>query len=150
MKLTYPNAPQGTQTNIAKVKVNLPRQLPSRLTTLAERHALTVSLTPIPRRVPLGQRWGTPRRSPRSSQSRSRDPPITVRTGGAKFPELIIVLQGYGVTLDLRSETFISKKGITSSTFRQVPDDPVGSFELTLPQGPGSASPPTATSATPN
>jgi len=52
---------------------------------------------------------------------------------------LIVVLQGYGVTVDLQGETFISKAGITSSTFKTVPDVPVGSFELTLPEGPFSA-----------
>jgi hypothetical protein len=66
-------------------------------------------------------------------------PVYFVSHGGAKFPELIVVLQGYGVTVDLHSETFISKAGITSSTFRTVPDVPVGTFELTLPQGPFSA-----------
>ncbi len=35
--------------------------------------------------------------------------------------------------------TFISKQGITSSTFKTVPDVPVGTFELTLPQGQFSA-----------
>ncbi|HEV3094108.1 MAG TPA: hypothetical protein VGY30_06310, partial [Solirubrobacteraceae bacterium] len=59
--------------------------------------------------------------------------------GGAKFPELVVVLQGYGVTIDLHGETFINKAGITSSTFKTVPDAPVGSFELTLPQGKYSA-----------
>ncbi|HZL49083.1 MAG TPA: hypothetical protein VFC30_08725, partial [Solirubrobacteraceae bacterium] len=34
MKLTYPNAPFGSQANIKSVKVDLPKQLPSRLTTL--------------------------------------------------------------------------------------------------------------------
>ncbi|HEV3094196.1 MAG TPA: hypothetical protein VGY30_06750, partial [Solirubrobacteraceae bacterium] len=33
-KLTYPKTPQGTESNIARVKVDLPKQLPSRLTTL--------------------------------------------------------------------------------------------------------------------
>jgi hypothetical protein len=50
-----------------------------------------------------------------------------------------MVLQGYGVTVDLGGETFINKRGITSTTFPAVPDAPVGSFELTLPQGPYSA-----------
>ena len=31
--------------------------------------------------------------------------------GGAKFPELVIVLQGYGVTIYIHGETFISKEG---------------------------------------
>lgn len=66
-------------------------------------------------------------------------PAYFVSYGGAKFPELIIVLQGYGVTFDLHGETYISKQGVTSSTFKTVPDDPIGAFELTLPQGPYSA-----------
>jgi hypothetical protein len=50
-----------------------------------------------------------------------------------------VVLQGYGVTVDLVGNTFISKAGITSTTFKQVPDVPVGTFELKLPQGKFSA-----------
>jgi len=66
-------------------------------------------------------------------------PAYFVSHGGAKFPELIVVLQGYGVTIELHGETFISPAGITSSTFRTVPDQPVTSFSLTLPQGKKSA-----------
>ena len=66
-------------------------------------------------------------------------PAYFVSRGGAKFPELIMVLQGYGVTIDLHGETFISKAGITSSTFAAVPDQPVTSFELELHSGPYSA-----------
>jgi hypothetical protein len=66
-------------------------------------------------------------------------PAIFVSHGGEAFPSLIMVLQGYGVRIDLVGTTFISKAGITSSTFKTVPDAPVGSFELTLPEGKYSA-----------
>ena len=66
-------------------------------------------------------------------------PAYFVSHGGAKFPELVLVLQGDGVTLDLAGETFISSKGITSSTFRSVPDVPITRFDLVLPAGVHSA-----------
>jgi hypothetical protein len=66
-------------------------------------------------------------------------PAYFVSHGGEAFPSLIVVLQGYGITIDLVGSTFISKQGITSSTFKTVPDQPVTSFELTLPQGKYSA-----------
>jgi hypothetical protein len=66
-------------------------------------------------------------------------PAYFVSYGGAKFPELVFVLQGYGVTVYVHAETFISKAGITSSTIHRVPDVPIASFELTLPEGPFSA-----------
>jgi hypothetical protein len=66
-------------------------------------------------------------------------PVYFVSHGGAAFPDLVIVLQGDGVRVDLTAATFISKAGITSSTFRTIPDVPVSSFELYLPEGPYSA-----------
>ena len=63
-------------------------------------------------------------------------PAYFVSNGGEAFPNLIMVLQGYGVRIDLVGDTFISKAGITSSTFKAVPDQPFSSFELTLPRAP--------------
>jgi hypothetical protein len=66
-------------------------------------------------------------------------PAIFVSHGNESFPSLTMVLQGYGVTIDLVGATFISKSGITSTTFKTVPDQPFSTFELTLPEGPYSA-----------
>jgi hypothetical protein len=66
-------------------------------------------------------------------------PAYFVSHGGEAFPDLVIVLRGYGVRVELTGNTFISRAGVTSSTFATVPDVPVGSFELYLPQGKYSA-----------
>jgi hypothetical protein len=66
-------------------------------------------------------------------------PVYFVSNGGEAFPNLIVVLQGDGVRVDLTGSTFISKAGITSSTFKTVPDVPFTSFDLKLPEGPYSA-----------
>ena len=50
-----------------------------------------------------------------------------------------MLLQGNGITIELVGATFISKAGITSTTFKTVPDVPFETFELTLPQGKYSA-----------
>jgi hypothetical protein len=63
-------------------------------------------------------------------------PVYFVSHGGAKFPDAVVVLQGYGITVDLVGETFISKAGITSATFASTPDVPFESIEVTVPQGP--------------
>ena len=93
---------------------------------------------------PAGLSGGVDRRVRESRDAdaagaRGRGRRIFVSHGGEAFPSLIVVLQGYGVTVDLVGTTFISKAGITSSTFKTVPDVPVGSFELYLPQGKYSA-----------
>jgi len=63
-------------------------------------------------------------------------PVYFVSYGGAKFPEAVLVLKGYGITVDLHGETFISPKGITSATFRNTPDVPFESIEVSIPTGP--------------
>jgi hypothetical protein len=137
VKLTYPKGGLGTQANIARVKVDLPRALPSRLTTL--NHACPAAVfNRNPADCPSQSRVGVARAVTPILPVPLEGPAYFVSNGGEEFPNLIVVLQGYGVTVDLVGDTFIKNK-TTSSTFKQVPDVPVGSFELTLPEGPFSA-----------
>ena len=138
VKLTYPKAPFGSQANIAKVKVNLPKQLPSRLTTL-QKACVAATFEANPASCPAASIVGHAKAITPLLPVPLEGPAYFVSHGGEAFPSLIMRLQGYGVTFDLVGSTFISKAGITSSTFKTVPDVPVGSFELTLPQGKFSA-----------
>ncbi len=130
--------PSGPQSNIAKVKVELPKQLPSRLTTL-QKACPDSTFEANPAACPAGSEIGAVQAVTPILPVKLRGPVYFVSHGGAAFPNLVAVLQGYGVRVDLVGETFISKKGITSSTFTNIPDVPVSSFELFLPQGKGSA-----------
>jgi len=138
VKIAYPNAPQGTQANIHAVKVELPKQLPSRLTTL-QKACLASVFEANPASCPAASVVGHATAVTPILPVPLSGPAYFVSNGNARFPELIMVLQGYGITIDLHGETFIDKHGITSSTFHQVPDQPVTSFELTLPQAANSA-----------
>jgi hypothetical protein len=138
VKLTYPKTMFGSQANIKSVKVDLPKQLPSRLTTL-QKACTAAQFQANPSGCPAASKVGQAKAITPLIPVPLEGPAYFVSYGGAKFPELVVVLQGYGVTLNLHGETFISKAGITSSTFRTIPDAPVGSFELTLPQGKYSA-----------
>ena len=132
--LTYPKAVFGSQANIAQVKVDLPRALPSRLTTL-QKACTAGQFEKDPGGCPSASIVGYARAVTPILPVALEGPAYFVSHGGEAFPSLIVVLQGYGVTVDLVGTTFISKKGITSSTFKTVPDVPVGSFQLVLPQG---------------
>ena len=137
VKLSYPPYTPGVYANIAKVKVDLPKQLPSRLTTL-QKACLAAVYEANPAKCPphsiIGQATVTTPLLPVPLTG----PAYFVSHGNEAFPSLTILLQGYGVTVELVGSTLIHD-GITSTTFHATPDVPFNTFELTLPQGPYSA-----------
>jgi hypothetical protein len=137
-RLSYPAAAQGSQSNITRVKVDLPKQLPSRLTTL-QKACTSAQFETNPAGCPAASKIGTATVNTPVLPVPLSGPAIFVSHGGEAFPSLTLVLQGDGVTVDIVGTTFISKAGITSSTFKTVPDVPFATFTLTLPQGKYSA-----------
>ena len=125
------------QANIAKVHVALPKQLPSRVSTL-NLACTEAQFASNPAGCPSGSMVGMATAYTPVLPVPLTGPAIFVSHGGAKFPDLDLVLQGDGVTVILTGNTFISK-GVTTSTFASVPDVPVTRFDLVLPSGPHSA-----------
>jgi hypothetical protein len=143
VQVVYPITPPGnnqasSQANIHTVKVELPKQLPSRLSTL-QKACLAAVFEANPASCPAASAVGYATATTPVLPVPLTGPAYFVSHGGEAFPSLIVVLQGDNVKVDLEGTTFISKKGITSSTFKQVPDVPVSTFELTLPKGAYSA-----------
>jgi hypothetical protein len=132
--LTLPAGSQGTKANVARVKVSLPKQLPSPLKTLQKACTEKV-FAENPSNCPKASRVGEATVSTPVLEGPLSGPAYFVSHGGARYPELIIVLTGEdGVTVQVHGETFISKQGITTATFNTVPDVPFSNFELTLPE----------------
>jgi hypothetical protein len=144
VKLVYPTGALGanqasSQSNLQLVKVELPKRLPSRLTTL-QKACLAAVFDTNPAACPPQSVVGHVRVITPVLAVPLTGPAYFVSHGGEAFPSLVVVLQGAGVTIDLVGSTYINgKTGITSSTFKSIPDVPTDLFELTLPEGPYSA-----------
>lgn len=134
-KITYPKGALGSQAWINEAKLQFPRQLSARLTTLQKAclaHTFETNRSACPAPSIIGHALVRTPVLPVPLQG----PVYFVSYGGAKFPDAVIVLDGYGVHVELHGETFIqSSTGITTATFRNTPDVPFESLEVTIPTG---------------
>ena len=134
-KIAYPKGAMGSQSWFNEAKFDLPKQLPARLTTI-QKACLASVFEANPSACPAASRIGHAVVHTQVLPVPLEGPVYFVSHGGAKFPDAVLVLKGYGVSVNLVGETFISKTGLTSATFRDAPDVPFESIEVTIPSGP--------------
>jgi hypothetical protein len=130
------NQPAG-EANLKSVVVSLPKQLPSRLTTL-QKACPEKTFAANPFSCPAGSQVGGARANTPTLPSKLTGPAYLVSHGGAAFPDLDLVLEADGVRVILNGSTEI-KNGITTTRFAAAPDVPVSSITINLPMGPHSA-----------
>ena len=133
------NLLQGAhEANIKSVLAELPKALPSRLTTL-QKACPEASYVANPYSCPPAAKVGNATVTTPALPQPLKGPAYLVSHGGAAFPDLDLLLEGDGgVRVILESTTNI-KNGITTSNFASIPDVPVSSFVLELPTGYNSA-----------
>jgi hypothetical protein len=125
------------QANIASVFVQLPKQLPSRLSTL-NKACLLKTFEENPYLCSKESMVGTATAVTPVLPNVMKGPAIFVSRAGEEFPSLELVLEADGVRVIVEGKTHI-KKGITTTNFATTPDVPVSSITVSLPLGPFSA-----------
>lgn len=125
------------QANVKSVKVQLPKALPSRLTTL-QKACPAATFEADYRKCPPGSFVGGSRANTPTLPSKLSGPAILVSHANLAFPDLVLVMEADGVRSILVGNTDI-KNGITTTTFASTPDVPVSSITVNLPIGPHSA-----------
>jgi hypothetical protein len=135
VKITQP----ADQANIHEIQLQLPKQLPSRLTTLQKACvAASFEASLPPGNCAHTADVGTVSVTTPVLPGTLKGPAYLISHGGESFPDLDLVLQGDGVEVVLVGHTHISSAGITTSTFESLPDVPISSVTVDLPMGPDS------------
>ncbi|HEY2632441.1 MAG TPA: hypothetical protein VGI26_08700 [Solirubrobacteraceae bacterium] len=133
LKLAVPKGDVGVEANLAQIKIALPKQLSSRLSTL-QGACRSVVFEANPASCPGTSIVGVAKaRSPVLSAGLT-GPVYLVSHGADVFPSPVVVLQGEGVTLELQGATTVHASA-SSVMFRSLPDIPLQGMEIYLSQG---------------
>ena len=126
---------------IHKVELQLPEALPSRNETL-NKACTEQQFAANPAGCPEAAVVGSATAHTPVLNVPLTGPAYLVSHGNEAFPDLVFLLQGENVHIELVGHTFIKKeihngvtREITESKFETVPDAPISSFETELPAG---------------
>jgi hypothetical protein len=131
--LSYPTTGPA-QADIARVDLEIPKILPTRLTTI-QRACTEAQFNANPATCPKESAIASATVDTPLLKNPLQGPVYFVSHGNAAFPDVEMVLQGEGITLVLDGKTQI-KNGATFSHFETVPDAPFTNFEFSAPPGP--------------
>lgn len=124
------------QMNIRKVLMTLPKQLPSRGSTLKKAcPAAQFEDGPAPGTCPSTSRVGGIAVTTPVLPGTLEGPAYLVSHGGQAFPDLDLIVRGDGVQVVLVGHTYVSSNGVISSKFETLPDVPITSATVKLPIG---------------
>ena len=134
-KISYPKGAMGSDSWFKEAKFDIPKQLPAELKAIQQAclaHTFETDRTACPVHSIIGHAIVHTEVLPVPLEG----PVYFVSYGGQKFPDAVLVLSGYGITVELIGETFIDNKtGVTSATFPDTPDVPFESIEVNVPAG---------------
>jgi hypothetical protein len=137
LRVQRSSGPGSGQANFSEARISLPKSLPSRLTTL-QKACTAAQFNVNPAGCPAASVIGHAVVRTPVLPVPLEGPAYFVSHGGESFPNLDVILQGDGVTIDAVATTFIGSNGVTTVTLKEVPDAPFTSFEFIAPSGPDS------------
>ena len=124
--------------NLRSVGITLPKGLSARLSTV-QQACLAATFKANPASCPPASVVGTSTASTPVLTAPLTGSVYLVSQGAAGLPTLNVVLSGSGITVDLVGTVAFTAQGLTTSTFGAIPDVPISTFALNLPEGPHSA-----------